>query len=203
LMATDAIVAIQDMGAAGLTSSSVEMAGKGGLGIQLDLDKVPTREPNMSAYEIMLSESQERMLMILKPGAETEARRIFERWELDFSTIGTVTDTGRIVLRHGGAVVCDLPLGPLVDEAPLYDRPHVPTPKHAALAADQVPAVPLDEALLTLIASPDVASKRWIWEQYDHLVTGQTVQRPGGDAAGRRRAGPPHAPASHSRRPPA
>ncbi|MBV8167299.1 MAG: phosphoribosylformylglycinamidine synthase subunit PurL [Alphaproteobacteria bacterium] len=183
LMATDAIVAIQDMGAAGLTSSSVEMAGKGGLGIELDLDKVPTREPHMSAYEIMLSESQERMLMILKPGAEAEARRIFERWELDFSTIGTVTDTGRIVLRHGGSVVCDLPLGPLVDEAPLYDRPHVPTPKRAALAAKDVPTMPLGEALQTLIASPDVASKRWIWEQYDHLVTGQTVQRPGGDAA--------------------
>ncbi|MBI3516107.1 MAG: phosphoribosylformylglycinamidine synthase subunit PurL, partial [Proteobacteria bacterium] len=184
LMATDAIVAIQDMGAAGLTSSSVEMAGKGGLGIELDLDRVPTRETAMSAYEIMLSESQERMLMIIKPGAEPEARRIFERWELDFATIGRVTETGRIVLRHGGAVVCDLPLEPLVNEAPLYDRPHVPTPKRAVLGADQVPAVgSLGEALLNLIGSPDLCSKRWVWEQYDHLVTGQTVQRPGGDAA--------------------
>jgi phosphoribosylformylglycinamidine synthase len=184
LMATDAIVAIQDMGAAGLTSSSVEMAGKGGLGIELDLDKVPTRETGMSAYEIMLSESQERMLMVLKPGAEAEAQRIFERWELDCATIGRVTDSGRIVLRHRGQVVCDLPLGPLVDEAPLYDRPHVPTAKRAALAVDQVPPVgTIGEALLALIATPDLCSKRWIWEQYDHLVTGQTVQRPGGDAA--------------------
>jgi phosphoribosylformylglycinamidine synthase len=184
LMATDAIVAIQDMGAAGLTSSSVEMAGKGGLGIELDLDKVPTRETGMSAYEIMLSESQERMLMIIKPGAAAEARRIFERWELDFATIGRVTETGRIVLRHRGAVVCDLPLEPLVNEAPQYDRPHVPTPKRAVLGPDAVPAAgALGDALLTLIASPDLCSKRWVWEQYDHLVTGQTVQRPGGDAA--------------------
>jgi phosphoribosylformylglycinamidine synthase II len=184
LMATDAIVAIQDMGAAGLTSSSVEMAGKGGLGIELDLDRVPTRETAMSAYEIMLSESQERMLIVLKPGAEAAARRIFERWELDFATIGRVTETGRLVLRHGGAVVCDLPLDPLVNEAPLYDRPHTATPKRAALSVDQVPAIgALGDALLKLIATPDLCSKRWIWEQYDHLVTGQTVQRPGGDAA--------------------
>src|SRR5271163_4237433 len=184
LMATDAIVAIQDMGAAGLTSSSVEMAGKGGLGIELDLDQVPTRETAMSAYEIMLSESQERMLMVLKPGAAPDARRIFERWELDFATIGRVTETGRIVLRHHGEVVCDLPLDPLVNEAPLYDRPHVATAPRAALTIDQVPAVgALGDALLKLIGTPDLCSKRWIWEQYDHLVTGQTVQRPGGDAA--------------------
>jgi phosphoribosylformylglycinamidine synthase len=184
LMATDAIVAIQDMGAAGLTSSSVEMAGKGGLGIELDLDRVPTRETGMSAYEIMLSESQERMLLVLNPDAEAEAQRIFERWELDCATIGRVTETGRIVLRHHGAVVCDLPLGPLVDEAPLYDRPHVPTPPRAVLAVDQVkPVGSLGDVLLKLIGSPDLCSKRWIWEQYDHLVTGQTVQRPGGDAA--------------------
>jgi phosphoribosylformylglycinamidine synthase len=184
LMATDAIVAIQDMGAAGLTSSSVEMAGKGGLGIELDLDQVPTRETGMSAYEIMLSESQERMLMIIKPGAEAAARRVFERWELDFATIGRVTESGRIVLRHRGAVVCDLPLDPLVNEAPLYDRPHTAPPKPAVLPVAQVPAIgSLRDALLRLIGSPDLCSKRWIWEQYDHLVTGQTVQRPGGDAA--------------------
>jgi len=133
LMAKDAIVAIQDMGAAGLTSSSVEMAGKGGLGIELDLDRVPMREESMTPYEIMLSESQERMLMIIKPGAQVDARRIFERWELDFATIGRVTETGRIVLRHHGQTVCDLPLEPLVNEAPQYDRPHVATPKRAAL----------------------------------------------------------------------
>jgi phosphoribosylformylglycinamidine synthase len=184
LMATDAIVAIQDMGAAGLTSSSVEMAGKGGLGIELDLDAVPRREQGMSGYEIMLSESQERMLMILKPGAEAQARAVFERWELDFAKIGTLTDTGRIVLRHNNAIVCDLPLGPLVDDAPLYDRPHVPTPKRAPFddASVRAPAS-IRSALLQLVGSPNLSSRRWIWEQYDHLVTGQTIQRPGGDAA--------------------
>lgn len=184
LMGTDLIVAIQDMGAAGLTSSSVEMAGKGGLGIELDLDEVPVREERMSAYEIMLSESQERMLMVLKPGAEERAKQIFRRWELDCVTIGRVTDTGRIVLRKDGAVQCDLPLGPLVDEAPLYDRPHVPTPARPVLAPDAVQAPnSLRQALLRLVGGPSLSSRRWIWEQYDHLVTGQTVQRPGGDAA--------------------
>src|SRR5579863_7086579 len=183
LMAGDAIVAIQDMGAAGLTSSSVEMAGKGGLGIELDLDRVPTRETGMTAYEIMLSESQERMLMILKPGSEDAARRVFERWELDCATIGRVTESGRIVLRHRGAVVCDLPLGPLVDEAPLYDRPWTSTPMPREIAASEVEARDPIAALKTLLACPDLASKRWIWEQYDHLVMGRTVQRPGGDAA--------------------
>src|SRR5262249_43390242 len=128
LMATDAIVAIQDMGAAGLTSSSVEMAGKGGLGIELDLDKVPVRETGMTGYEIMLSESQERMLMILKPGSEALAKAIFDKWELDFATIGVLTDTGHIVLKKKGEVICDLNLDPLMNEAPLYDRPHEPTP---------------------------------------------------------------------------
>src|SRR5262249_8907306 len=123
LMAREAIVAVQDMGAAGLTSSSVEMAGKGGLGIELDLDRVPLREPRMSAYEIMLSESQERMLMILRPGGEAEARQIFEKWELDFAVIGQVTETGRLVVRSAGVVAADIPVGPLVSEAPLYRRP--------------------------------------------------------------------------------
>jgi phosphoribosylformylglycinamidine synthase II len=184
LMATDVIVAIQDMGAAGLTSSSVEMAGKGGLGIELDLDKVPLRETGMTGYEIMLSESQERMLMILKPGSEAIAQKIFDRWELDFSRIGVLTDSGRIVLKQHGNTICDLPLGPLVDEAPLYDRPHVPTPKRPAIDDATIPAPSsIKDALLKLLGSPDLCSKRWIWEQYDHLVTGQTVQRPGGDAA--------------------
>jgi len=182
LMATDSIVAIQDMGAAGLTSSSVEMAGKGGLGIALDLDQVPVRETGMSAYEIMLSESQERMLMILKPGAEATARRIFERWELDFATIGRLTESGRIELRHGGQVVCDLPLPPLVNEAPVYDRPHTPTKKRPVVLNVPPPAS-LGQALQRLMGCPDLASRRWIWEQYDHLVTGHTLQRPGGDAA--------------------
>src|SRR5665213_717020 len=123
LMASGAVAAIQDMGAAGLTSSSVEMAGKGGLGVELDLDAVPQRETAMTAYEMMLSESQERMLMVLKPERQDVARKIFEKWELDFAVIGRTTDTGHIILRHQGAVVCDLPLGPLADDAPLYDRP--------------------------------------------------------------------------------
>ena len=184
LMERDVIVAIQDMGAAGLTSSSVEMSGKGGCGIEIDLDQVPVRETAMTPYEIMLSESQERMLMVLKPGSEDEARRIFEKWELDFARIGRVTETGRLVLTMGGTTVADLPVGPLVDEAPLYDRPWVPSPALPAVVAASLPA-PLDpaSALKKLLACPDLASKRWIWEQYDHLVMGDTVQRPGGDAA--------------------
>ncbi len=183
LMASDAIVAIQDMGAAGLTSSSVEMAGKGGLGLELDLDQVPVREQHMTAYEIMLSESQERMLMILKPGSEDAARRVFEKWELDFAVIGRVTETGRLVLRKDGAIAAELPVEPLVSEAPLYERPWVETPRRAELSAAEVPASEPLAALRILLACPDLASKRWIWEQYDHLVMGHTVQRPGGDAA--------------------
>src|SRR5574338_493747 len=129
LMASDAIVAIQDMGAAGLTSSSVEMASKGGVGIRLDMNQVPCREEGMTPYEMMLSESQERMLMVLKPGREAEAEAIFRKWELDFAVIGEVTDTGHMVLEFDGEVVCDIPLGPLADEAPLYERPYaLPTP---------------------------------------------------------------------------
>ena len=184
LMATDAIVAIQDMGAAGLTSSTVEMAGKGGLGIELDLDLVPVRETGMSGYEIMLSESQERMLMILKPGSEAAAKKIFDKWELDFARIGVLTDTGHIVLKKNGETICDLNLDPLMNEAPLYDRPHTPTPEREIIGSDDVEAPEsLTDALAYLLSTPDLASKRWIWEQYDHLVGGQTVQRPGGDAA--------------------
>ncbi|MGD9537016.1 MAG: phosphoribosylformylglycinamidine synthase subunit PurL [Alphaproteobacteria bacterium] len=183
LMATDAIEAIQDMGAAGLTCSSVEMAGKGGTGIEIDLDLVPQREQGMSAYEIMLSESQERMLMVLKPGREDVARRVFEKWELDFAVIGKVTDTGRFVLRKGNALVGDMPIPPLVDEAPVYRRPYVepqPRPPVDAAALDHPPVM---AALLKLIGGPDLCAKRWIWEQYDHMVMADTVQRPGGDAA--------------------
>ena len=182
LMATDVIVAIQDMGAAGLTSSSVEMASKGGVGIELIMDDVPQRETGMTPYEMMLSESQERMLMVLKPGREAEAEAIFRKWELDFAVIGHVTDTERMVLKFKGEIVCDIPLGPLADEAPLYDRPHVPTPKPAALA-DTPESDDIARDLLTLMASPDIASRRWIWEQYDHMVGADTVQAPGGDSA--------------------
>ncbi|HUB94371.1 MAG TPA: phosphoribosylformylglycinamidine synthase subunit PurL [Stellaceae bacterium] len=183
LMEGDAIVAIQDMGAAGLTSSSVEMAGKGGLGIELDLDRVPTRETGMTPYEIMLSESQERMLMILKPEREAEARRVFEKWELDFAVIGRLTEDGRLVLRMNGVIAADMKVAPLVTEAPLYDRPWTARPARSDVAPADIPARDPIAALKTLIGCPDLASKRWIWEQYDHLVMGQTVQRPGGDAA--------------------
>jgi phosphoribosylformylglycinamidine synthase len=182
-MASDSIVANQDMRAAGLTSASVEMAVKGGLGITLDLDQVPIRETGMIPYEIMLSESQERMLMVLKPGSEATARAVFEKWELDFANIGTITDTGRLVLTMHGRVAADMPLEPLFSQAPLYDRPHAKTPPKPELRALDVDAREPIHALKTLIACPDLASKRWIWEQYDHLVMGRTVQRPGGDAA--------------------
>ncbi len=182
LMSSDAIVAIQDMGAAGLTSSSVEMASKGGVGIELDMNKVPQRETGMTPYEMMLSESQERMLMVLKPGREDFAEAIFRKWELDFAVIGTVTDTGRMVLRFDGAIICDIPLGPLADDAPLYDRPWIPTPPRKPLG-HVPPKGSIGDNLLALMASPDLASRRWIWEQYDHMVGGDTIQRPGGDAA--------------------
>ena len=183
LMESDAIIAIQDMGAAGLTSSSVEMAGKGGLGIELDLDRVPVREPQMTAYEIMLSESQERMLMILRPGSEVEARRIFEKWELDFAVIGRVTETGRLVLRMAGETVADIPVGPLVTEAPVYRRPWRRSDPEPEIEPTSLPDRDPLECLERLVASPALASRRWIWEQYDHLVMGNTVKRPGGDAA--------------------
>ena len=183
LMATDAIVAIQDMGAAGLTSSSFEMASKGGLGVELDLDQVPTRETGMTAYEIMLSESQERMLMVLKPNREAEARAIFEKWELDFATIGRLTDTGHMVLKHHGRVVADLPIDPLAKASPEYDRPWVASSKQAMVDVKSINAPPIFAALKKLLGSPDLASRRWIWEQYDHMVQANTVQRPGGDAA--------------------
>ncbi len=182
LMASDAIVAIQDMGAAGLTSSSVEMASKGGVGIELDMDAVPCREEGMTPYEMMLSESQERMLMVLKPGREAEAEAIFRKWELDFAVIGKVTDTERLVLSWNGETAADIPLGPLADDAPCYDRPWVPTPQRAALG-DVPDSRDLGADLLALMASPDPASRRWIWEQYDYKVGADTVQPPGGDAA--------------------
>ena len=184
IMAKGCVVAIQDMGAAGLTSSAVEMGAKGNLGIELDLDKVPCREAGMSAYEMMLSESQERMLMVLDPDKEAEAEAIFRKWGLDFAVIGKTTDTLRFVIKHRGEVKADLPIKELGDEAPLYDRPHVATTPQAPVDAASV-AAPMSnaDALVRLIGSPDLSSKRWVWEQYDHLILGNTVQKPGGDAA--------------------
>ncbi len=184
LMASGAVIAIQDMGAAGLTSSAVEMGAKGNLGIELDLDAVPCRETGMTAYEMMLSESQERMLMVLRPEQEQQAEAIFRKWGLDFAIVGKTTDTLRFVVRHQGEVKADLPIKELGDEAPVYDRAHVPTPKPPVLEAAAV-APPMDDraALLALLARPDLCSKRWVWEQYDHLILGNTVRQPGGDAA--------------------
>ncbi len=186
LMATDAIVAIQDMGAAGLTSSSFEMASKGGMGVELDLDRVPMREEGMTPYELMLSESQERMLMVLQPGREELARGIFEKWDLDFAIIGRLTESGRMVLRWHGDVVGDLPIDPLAEASPEYDRPHSPGAPLAQLDTSDVPDVEdLGATLTTLLGSPDLCSRRWVWEQYDHMVMADTLGsgRPGGDAA--------------------
>jgi phosphoribosylformylglycinamidine synthase II len=183
LMATDCIIAIQDMGAAGLTSSTSEMADKGGVGIELELEKVPQREPGMTAYEMMLSESQERMLMILKPGSEPQAEAIFHKWGLDFAVIGRTTDTGRMIIRHNGVVEADLPVDKLANSAPLYERPYVETVPPKPILPQWVPApLSLTGALRTMMAHPQLCSRRWIWEQYDHMVMGDTVGRPGGDA---------------------
>jgi phosphoribosylformylglycinamidine synthase len=182
LMATDAIIAIQDMGAAGLTSSSAEMGDKGGSGIELNLDKVPQRETNMTAYDMMLSESQERMLAVLKPGREAQAEAIFKKWELDFAVIGVTTDTNRLVVKHKGETVADMPITALSDAAPIYDRPYT---KRAPATGN--PSIdnsrPIMDSLLKIMGSPDMASRRWIWEQYDNTVMADTVQVPGGDAA--------------------
>jgi phosphoribosylformylglycinamidine synthase len=184
IMARGCVIAIQDMGAAGLTCSAVEMGAKGDLGVTLDLDKVPCRETGMTAYEMMLSESQERMLMVLKPEKEAEAEAIFRKWGLDFAVVGETTPTRRFIVRHRGAVMADLPIKELGDEAPVYRRPFVEPAKLPIIdAAAVVPPMPIAEALEKLIGSPDLCSKRWVWEQYDHIILGNTVQRPGGDAA--------------------
>ncbi|MFY9893405.1 MAG: phosphoribosylformylglycinamidine synthase subunit PurL [Xanthobacteraceae bacterium] len=184
IMAKGCVIAIQDMGAAGLTCSAVEMGAKGDLGVTLDLDKVPCREPGMSAYEMMLSESQERMLMVLKPEKEKEAAAIFRKWSLDFAVVGETTPTKRFLVRHGGAVMADLPIKELGDEAPVYDRPFAESAKLPVIDATSVkPPMGVADALEKLIGSPDLCCKRWVWEQYDHVILGNTVQRPGGDAA--------------------
>ncbi|MDX2156196.1 MAG: phosphoribosylformylglycinamidine synthase subunit PurL [Hyphomicrobiaceae bacterium] len=184
LMATDVIIAIQDMGAAGLTSSTSEMADKGGVGIDLELDHVPQRETGMTAYEMMLSESQERMLMILKPGREPEAEAIFRKWGLDFAVIGRTTDSGRLIVKHKGRIEADLPVDKLANSAPVYERPWVPTPTPKPILPEWVPAPNgLLSCLERMMGTPHLCSRRWIWEQYDHTVMGDTIQRPGGDAA--------------------
>ena len=184
LMAANAVLSIQDMGAAGLTSSSVEMASKGGLGMEMDLDLVPVREEAMSAYEIMLSESQERMLMVIDPAQTETARAIFEKWDLDFMPIGIVTDTGRLVLKKDGDIACDIPLAPLVDDAPEYDRPHEELAAKPVLASTEINQDKSIGSLLEeLIGAADSASRRWVYEQYDCDVMADTVAGPGGDAA--------------------
>ncbi len=189
LMATDALVGIQDMGAAGLTSSSVEMAARAGSGIEIDLDRVPTRETAMTAYELCLSESQERMLMVVEPGARSEALAIFEKWDLDAAVIGQVTDSGRVVMRMGGAVCADLPAA-LLAEGLKYDRPRRRPSYLDATEGFRSSTVPLPAAadlggiLTSLLASPNIASKEWVWRQYDHNVRHATVVRPGAAGAG-------------------
>src|SRR5262249_31853950 len=184
IMAKGCVIAIQDMGAAGLTCSAGGMGGKGELGGALDLEKVPSRETGMSAYEMMLSESQERMLMVLKPDKEKEAEAIFRKWGLDFAVVGETTPSQRFVVRHGGRVVADLPIKELGDEAPVYRRPFAERRDARELEASSVePPLDVAAALEALIGSPDLCSKRWVWEQYDHVILGNTVQRPGGDAA--------------------
>jgi phosphoribosylformylglycinamidine synthase II len=188
LMASGAVIAIQDMGAAGLTCSAVEMGAKGDLGIELDLDAVPCRETGMTAYEMMLSESQERMLMVLRPEMQPEAEAIFRKWGLDFAVVGHTTDDLRFRVVHKGKIEADLPIKDLGDQAPEYDRPHVAKSRPKPLVGDFT-SRDIGEDLLRILASPDMSSRRWVWEQYDHLIQGNTAQRPGGDAAVIRVAG--------------
>ena len=181
LMASGAVIAIQDMGAAGLTSSAVEMGAKGGLGIELDLDRVPCREEHMTAYEMMLSESQERMLMVLRPEMEKQAEAIFHKWGLDFAIVGKTTDTLRFIIKHQGEVKADLPIKQMGDEAPEYDRPWIEPKKLPVLKNVPAPR-DLKAAILKIIGSPDMCSRRWVWEQYDHLIQSNSAQIPSGDA---------------------
>ena len=177
LMATGAVISIQDMGAAGLTCSAVEMGDKGGLGIRLNLDAVPQRELNMTAYEMMLSESQERMLMVLNPELEAEARAVFEKWDLDFAIVGETITEDRFEIHHKGKIWADVPLSKLSSSAPEYDRPHVPTAPAAAL--EDVPAVDPIDGLKALIGSPNYCSRQWVYEQYDSMVMADTTRGPG------------------------
>ena len=179
LMQTGAVISIQDMGAAGLTCSAVEMGDKGGLGIRLTLDSVPQRETGMSAYEMMLSESQERMLMVLRPEKEAEARAVFEKWDLDFAIVGETIPEDRFLILHGNAVKADLPLSKLASSAPEYDRPFVDATPPAALDAATVPAIDPIDGLKALIGSVNYCSRQWVYEQYDTMVMADTVRTPG------------------------
>ncbi len=184
LMQSDAIMAIQDMGAAGLTCSSLEMADKGGTGVDLDLDKVPAREENMTAYDLMLSESQERMLMVLKPGKEEFAMSIFNKWDIDSAVVGKITDTGELIVRQHGEIVARMPVPPLSDASPIYDRTWKPSEKLPKFEyKEELTETQLLAQLKTLIASPNICSKAWIYEQYDYRVGNETIQIPGGDSA--------------------
>ncbi|MBI1789048.1 MAG: phosphoribosylformylglycinamidine synthase subunit PurL [Acidobacteria bacterium] len=182
-MRTGAIVGIQDMGAAGLTCSTCEMGSRGGVGVEIDLRHVPQRETGMSPYEIMLSESQERMLLVAEKGREEEVFAVFRKWGLDAVTIGQVTGDGLLRVKDHGRVVAEIPNRELADEAPLYDRPHSQPLRRAPMEAPVFGGGDPGEDLAAILASPDVASKRWIWQQYDYMVRTNTVAGPGGDAA--------------------
>ena len=184
LMADNSIIAIQDMGAAGLTSSSVEMASKGNLGIELDLDKVPCREQKMSPYEIMLSESQERMLIVLENGKENHAKKIFDKWNLDFAVIGKTTNTKKIELIFENNKVAEIPINLLAENAPVYERKWKKTklPQKLRLNKDNFKSLNLSDCLKKILSNPNISEKKWIWDQYDHTVMGDTIQKPGGDA---------------------
>jgi phosphoribosylformylglycinamidine synthase len=188
-----AIVAIQDMGAAGLTSSVFEMASRGKVGFTMDLDQVPLREPGLTAYEMMLSESQERMVLVVRRGREAEVTKVFRKWGLEVATIGEIRSGNRAEIRHRGRVVADLPIAPLTDDAPVYERPvREPAERPRALAASDVPAVTDPGATLAkLLGTPELGSKEWIWRQYDYTVRTNTVIGPGGDAAVLRLKGTP------------
>ena len=184
LMAGDSIIAIQDMGAAGLTSSSIEMASKGNLGIEINLSKVPCREANMSPYEIMLSESQERMLIVLENGKEEMAKKIFDKWNLDFAVIGQTTKSKKIELYFNEEKVADIPVNTLVENSPMYDRKwkKAKLPKKIKVEKEQFKTLKVKNVLNKILSNPNVCSKEWIWQQYDHTVMGDTIQKPGGDA---------------------
>ncbi len=184
LMAGDSIIAIQDMGAAGLTSSSIEMASKGNLGIEINLNKVPCREAKMTPYEIMLSESQERMLIILENGKEEHAKKIFDKWNLDFAVIGKTTKSKKIELYFDEEKVADIPVNTLVENSPMYDRKwkKAKLPKKNRIKKDDIKHLKIIDVLKKTLANPNVCSKEWIWQQYDHTVMGDTIQKPGGDA---------------------
>ena len=184
LMAGDSIIAIQDMGAAGLTSSSIEMASKGNLGIEINLNKVPCRETKMTPYEIMLSESQERMLIVLENGKEELAKKIFDKWNLDFAVIGKTTNTKNIELYFDNEQVANIPVNTLVENSPMYDRKwkKAKLPKKNKIKKETLKKLKIKDVLKKILSSPNVCSKEWIWQQYDHTVMGDTIQKPGGNS---------------------